>query len=74
MARTAKLTKQILKFILMVTAASVIAVGIFWGTWVIVLSLLLNFDYFRLIVLGTSAFWIAIGGTAWLVRRGIQSN
>lgn len=47
-------------------AALVTAAG--WGLWIIFIGWVLNGDADRIMITGTSVFWLSVGVLSWLIR------
>lgn len=46
-----------------------LAVGLAWGMWVMFVGWGLNNDGHRLMIIGTSVFWVSFGGFLWLLPK-----
>lgn len=55
-------------FALTIILVAALLLGTAWGAWVMAVTWLLNKDGYRIIIIGTSVFWAAVGVLAWLVR------
>lgn len=56
-------------YVLAVLIGVGLACGVAWGMWVMFVGWGLNAEGHRLIILGTSLFWVCLGGIVWLVPK-----
>jgi hypothetical protein len=66
--KSVKLLAEIGLFSLTILLVAGLLAATGWGLWIIVITWILDYEGFRIIIIGTSVFWASVGVLAWLIR------
>lgn len=63
-----KLLIEVGLFSLTIALVAALVTGAGWGLWIIFIGWILNGDADRIMIIGTSVFWLSVGVLSWLIR------